>query len=94
MNAYALSLIFWLAALLMQVRSGGIAVEQWLRREHPQPRRRLWLTLALAGLLAALHHGYALELAARTSLYDLRQATLAMLASLLSLYAVHLIRKS
>ena len=49
--------------------------------------------LSLAGLLFALHNGYALELAVRTGLYDFRQATLSMLAGLLAAFAVHRFRR-
>ena len=93
MDAYTLNLVFLFVALLCQVLISGTSVECWLRRDLPRPQRFAWLALSLAGLLFALHNGYALELAVRTGLYDFRQATLSMLAGLLAAFAVHRFRQ-
>ncbi len=89
MDAYTLNLVFLFVALLCQVLISGTSVECWLRRDLPRPQRFAWLALSLAGLLFALHNGYALELAVRTGLYDLRQAALAALAGSLTALAVY-----
>ena len=94
MNVYTLSLAFLCLALAAQLLASATALEQWLHRAQTSARRRLWLSLTLAALIASLHHAYSLELALRTSLYDFRQATLAMLGSLLTAYAINLLRKS
>ncbi len=78
MDAYTLNLVFLFVALLCQVLISGTSVECWLRRDLPRPQRFTWLALSLAGLLFALHNGYALELAVRTGLNDFRQATLSI----------------
>lgn len=93
MDAYTLNLVFLFVALLCQVLISGTSVECWLRRDLPRPQRFTWQALSLAGLLFALHNGYALELAVRTGLYDFRQATLSMLAGLLAAFAVHRFRR-
>lgn len=93
MDAYTLNLVFLFVALICQVLISGTCLECWLRRDLPRPQRTTWLTMSLASLLFGLHHGYALELAARTGLYDFRQATLAMLAGLLAAFAVRRFRR-
>ena len=93
MDAYTLNLVFLFIALLCQVLISGTSVECWLRRDLPRQQRFAWLALSLAGLFLALHHGYALELAVRTGLYDFRQATLTLLAGLLAAFAVHRFRR-
>lgn len=79
MSAYALTLWALLGALLAQSIATGIALELALSK----PYRRHWLALGIGCGLLALHHGYTLELGLRTGLYDLRQAALAALVSLL-----------
>jgi hypothetical protein len=49
--------------------------------------------IAIASLLLALHHGYALELAVRTGLYDMRQAVLAGLVGLLFALGINALRR-
>jgi hypothetical protein len=82
MNAYAVTLWALVAALSIQSFAAGLAFECFLLRGQPAAQRRIWLALAGAALLLALQHGYALELALRTGLYDLRQGGLASLAAL------------
>lgn len=82
MNPYTLSLWSLVTALLGQSLASGLAVELFLRREQAASARRAWLTMAIGSMLLALHHGYALELALRTGLYDLRQAVLSGLVAL------------
>ncbi len=93
MNAYALALWASFAALILQTFAAGMGIECYLLRGLPRGRRRLWLTLAGGSLLLALHHGYTLELALRTGLYDLRQAVLAAAAGLCFAYAAVALRR-
>lgn len=83
MNAYLLSLAALAAALIGQAVAAGLATGLFLRKGLPAGPRRSWIALALGGALLTLHHGYTLELALRTGLYDLRQAVLAALVALL-----------
>lgn len=86
MNAYLLAKTGLGAALLLQALACGLALEHAVR---PGTRERgVWIALGLAGALTALHHGYLLELASRTGIYDLRQAALLTLAGLGSAWAV------
>jgi len=93
MNPYALTLFFLAAALLAQAIASGLACEMMLRRDLSAGERRPWAGLAIGALLLGLHHGYTLELALRTGLYDLRQAVLAGLAALLTTLAVRGFRR-
>lgn len=92
MNPYLLSLVFLFVGLLSQVTVSALAIDAWLQCEQPASRRRMWLAISLAALVLALHNGYALELAARTGLFDFRQSLLALLAGLLSAYALRQLR--
>jgi len=74
-----MTLLALLLALLAQSVATGIALELALRK----PYRRYWMALTIAFGLLALHHGYTLELALHIGLYDLQQASLATLISLL-----------
>ena len=65
---------------------------------HPilSPLRRIipgFRGIDFASLLLALHHGYALELAVRTGLYDMRQAVLAGLVGLLFALGINALRR-
>ncbi|KAB2927541.1 MAG: hypothetical protein F9K30_03660 [Dechloromonas sp.] len=80
MNSYEMTLWALAAALVCQAFAAGLALESYLWRGQPAARRRTWLVLACGALLLALHHGYTLELALRTGLYDMRQAILGGLA--------------
>lgn len=77
---YGITLIALLVALAAQSLAAGVAFECALRR----PLRLGWLALALAAFLIALEHGYSLELALHTGIYDLRQALLGAVAGALS----------
>lgn len=83
MNPYSLTLLCLFAALLTQVIASGLMLELWRQRAQPMSERLMWLGFALGNLLLSLHHGYTLELAVRTGLFDDRQAVLASLAGLL-----------
>jgi len=89
MSSYALSLVALFAALIAQSWITALATERFLRQGQSALTRRSWMALAIAALIFALQHGYALELAVSTGLHDLRQAVLAGLASLLLAVAVH-----
>ena len=93
MSSYTIAVFALLGALLAQSFATGLATELFLRKEQSSLARRSWLALAIASLILALHHGYALELAVRTGLHDLRQAILAGSASLLLALAVHGLRR-
>lgn len=86
MSAYELSL--WLAgtAFIVQTLVAGLGIETALRRNAAPPVRRIALAAAIAALLLSLTQGYALELALRTGIYDLRTAGLHCVAALLQLW--------
>lgn len=93
MNEYSQSLLALLAAFCAQSLVAGLATEVFLRRELANSARHGWLALAVGALLFTLHHGYSLELALRTGLYDLRQAMISGIAAVLLAYAVNQFRK-
>ena len=88
MNDYSQAVMTLLLALLAQSLAAGLATEVFLRKGISASARHAWLALALGSLLLALLHGYNLELAMRTGLYDLRQALLACGAALLIAFTV------
>ena len=81
MNPYTLTLWSLAIALLAQSLVTGLAIELFLRKGPVSSLRRAWLALSISSMLLALHHGYNLELALRTGLYDMRQAVLAGLVA-------------
>lgn len=93
MNSYSLTLAMLLAASILQIWSSALAIEAVLRRKQDGGMHRTWLAVAGAAMLFALHDGYALELALRTGLYDLRQAVLTVLAALMMAFAIHGFRR-
>ena len=93
MNSYALTLAILLAATVLQIWSSALAIEGFLRHKQDGGLRRLWLAVAGTATLLALHDGYALELALRTGLYDLRQAVLVGLIALLMSFVIHGFRR-
>lgn len=72
-----------IVALAGQAVAGGIAFERSLRQWGSSNSRRLWLAVACASLLLAVHHGHSLELALRSGLFDLGQALLSGAAGVL-----------
>ncbi|MCG2575737.1 hypothetical protein LZ012_01870 [Dechloromonas sp. XY25] len=93
MNSYSLTLGILLVASILQIWGSALAIEAVLRAKQHRRLRRTWLAVAGATMLIALHDGYALELAMRTGLYDLRQAVLIGLAALLMAFAIHGFRR-
>jgi hypothetical protein len=83
MSAFSLSIWALAVALLSQSLATGWATEAFLRKQLPAGLRRAWMVMAVAAMLAALYHGYTLELALRTGLYDLRQAVLSAVIAML-----------
>lgn len=83
MNDFLFSLLALLSGLGAQAACAGMAFELAIRRGLSPWERLSWGAFFLGGLLLTLHHGYNLELALRTGLYDRRQATLAALSGLL-----------
>lgn len=81
MSSYYLSIYALLLALIVQAGAAGLSIECFLRKDLPRGLSRTWLAAAIAAMLLALHHGYALELAVRTGLHDVRQALLLTLIS-------------
>ena len=93
MSSYTMTLLALLGALIAQSWATGLATEHFLRKEQSALARRSWMALAIASLIFALQHGYALELAVSTGLHDLRQAVLAGVASLLLALAGYGLRR-
>ena len=93
MSAYSLSVWSLIGALLTQSIAAGLAIELYLRNDLPRTLRRTWLALAIASLLLALHHGYTLELAMRTGLYDMRQAVLVALVGIFFALGIYGLRR-
>ena len=94
MSAYSLTLLALLTALIAQFWATGLATERFLRKDQSTLARRSWMAMAIASLIFSLQHGHALELAVSSGLYDVRQAVLAGVASLLLALAVFGFRKS
>ncbi len=86
MSAYELSLWLTGAAFILQTLVAGLGIEIVLRRDAAPPVRRIALAAAIAALLLSLTQGYALELALRTGIYDLRTAGLHCGGALLQLW--------
>lgn len=93
MNPYVLSLWSLAVALIGQSLVSGLCIELYLRKDQPSSLRRAWLAIAIGSLLLALHHGYTVELALRTGLYDMRQAVLAGLTAILFALGAYAIRR-
>lgn len=93
MNPYVLSLWSLAVALIGQSLVSGLCIELYLRKGQPSGLRRAWLSIAIGSLLLALHHGYTVELALRTGLYDMRQAVLAGLTAILFALGAYAIRR-
>jgi len=85
-SAYELSLWLTGAAFILQTLVAGLGIEIVLRRDAAPPIRRIALAAAVAALLLSLTQGYALELALRTGIYDLRTAGLHCGGALLQLW--------
>ncbi len=82
MSSYHLSIFALLLALMVQAGAAGLSIECYLRKDLSRAVSRTWLATAISSLLLALHHGYALELAVRTGLHDVRQALLLALVGI------------
>ena len=93
MNPYTWTLISLIVALLTQSLAAGWSIELYLRKDLLRPSRRIWLAFALGTLVLALQHGYSLELAMRTGLYDMRQAVMAGLVGVLFALGVYGLRR-
>ena len=93
MSSYSLTLMAWIVALIAQFWATGLATECFLRKEQSALAQRSWMAMALASLIFALQYAYLLELAVSTGLYDVRQAILAAVASLLIAATVYGFRR-
>lgn len=89
MNPYLLAVLALLLAAIAQTSIAWVATERFLRREQSRRQSRSWLAIGLGAAFLALQHGYALELALRTGLYDLRQALLASLVAVLFAFGAY-----
>lgn len=94
MNPYTLTLWSLALALVAQSLVAGLSIELFLRRDQAAGLRRAWLAIAIGSLLLALHHGYTIELALRTGLYDMRQGVLVGLTSIFLALGFYGIRHS
>ena len=83
MSSSQVAQIALVAGIMGHALASGTAIERALHRSLAPSRRALWLAIGLGGLLLALQNGFALELAVKTGLFDLRQALLAGLAGVL-----------
>lgn len=81
MSPYPLAVLSLALALFTQCIAAGLATMAALQ----SPYRRARMALAIGLALLALQHGFSLELAVRTGLFDLRQSLLAAGVSLLLL---------
>jgi len=93
MSAYVMSLWALALALISQSLATGWATEVFVRKDLAAGFRRSWMVMAVAAMLLALFHGYTLELALRTGLYDLRQALLGSLISVLFALGIYGFRR-
>lgn len=93
MNSYSLTLLALNGAVLAQSLAAALAIRTYLRKNQPTTSNRSWLALTLGSLLLTLHHGYTLELALRTGLYDLPQSLLAFLVGILFALGVFGLRR-
>ncbi len=82
MSPYALAVFSLLLAAVAHTSAAWVAVERFLAQGEDKRRQRNWMILALTNALLCLQHGYTLELALRTGIYDFRQAMLAGLVAL------------
>lgn len=92
MSSYALSLWFLFAAVASQALACGLALECSLRKGLASGRRGMWLLFGLSALASALHSSYAFQFALQTSIYDLRQASLTMMAGIVMALAIRQLR--
>lgn len=83
MNPYLFAILGLLLAAVAQTSIAWVATERFLQKSLSRRQSLSWLAIALGAGFLALQHGYALELALRTGLYDLRQAVLAAVVALL-----------
>lgn len=90
MNPYPLAVLSLALALLAQCCATGLATLAAMR----PPYRRTRMALAIGLALLALQHGFSLELALRTGLFDLRQSLLAAGVSLLLLFGLAGLRQA
>ena len=92
MNPYLFTLWSLAGAVLLQSLVTGLSMDRYLFPKQ-QSGQRAWLAIAIGSLLLALNHGYALELALRTGLYDLRQAVLSGLTAVFFALGIHGIKR-
>ena len=83
MSSYQVAQIALVAGIFGHALASGMAIESALQRGMSSAQRAFWLAIGLGGLLLGLQNGFALELALKTGLFDLRQALLAGLAGVL-----------
>ena len=92
MNPYQLTIASLMLAAIAQTSIAWVAFERALTRGSGGRQKLSWSCIALGAAFLAIQHGYALELALRTGLYDQRQALLAAFISLLFAIGTHGLR--
>lgn len=92
MNPYLLTVASLMLAAIAQTSIAWVAFERALSRGLSGRQKFSWLCIALGAAFLAIQHGYALELALRTGLFDQRQALLAAFVSLLFATGTHGLR--
>lgn len=92
MNPYLLAVLGLLFAAIAETSVAWVATERFLQKGPSRRHRLAWLAFALGAGFLALQQAYALELALRTGLYDLRQALLASIVGLLFALATYGLR--
>ena len=83
MNSYQSAVFALFLAAVAQSSAAWLFAELFLASASNRARRLAWLAVAIGAALLALQHGYTLELALRTGLFDLRQAVLAAAVAVL-----------
>ena len=92
MDAYLIALLAGLFAFVACSIASGCAIEVALRHTLSRRARRAWWALSAAALFFAMQQVYALELALKTTLFDLRSALLSALIGALLAGAVLALR--
>lgn len=90
---YSLSLCFLFAAVVCQALAAGLAFEFGIGRQPTMGRRGMWMMFALGTAALTLHSGHALQFSVDTAIYDLPQASLAMMAGILLILAIRQLRR-
>lgn len=94
MGAYPLAVLALSFAATAQTVAAWLCYGAHFRLAATARQRYGGLALCLAAAFLALQHGYTLELALRTGLFDLRQALLSALVACLFVLGIFFLRRS